>query len=242
MDQRARHALAPTHAEIAALPLSSNARIAAELISREGSRALDIGCGEGKFTRSLAKHFGTVKGIDVKANKIAQAQAAADKEGVAVVFETASGESIPEKDGSFDIVIFSNSLHHMPNPARALADAMRVLKSGGVLYVMEPVASGNYHDATCLVNDETQVRLQAYEAMRGISNAREEHEILYRARRVFDSFEEWRDDQIDRDVKRKVKFDEQPDLVRDRFVSSAHQEDGKLVFDQVFRVNLLRKS
>lgn len=241
MDDKTRRALAPMREEIAALPLSSNTKIAGDLLSREGSSALDIGCGEGKFTRSLARLFTRVKGIDVKDRKVAQAQAAADAEGVTVLFETASGEAIPEGDASFDVVIFSNSLHHMHNPDRALCDAMRVLKRGGVLYIMEPVASGNYHDATCLVNDETQVRRAAYTALGRLNGAQEEHEILYRALRVFDDFEEWRDDQIDRDARRKAMFDLQPEIVRARFMSNAHQESGKLVFDQVFRVNLLRK-
>ena len=241
MDDKARRAMAPTRSEIAALPLSSNTRIAAQLLASDGPRALDIGCGEGKFTRGLAQIFGNVKGIDVKANKIAEAQAAADAEGVKVTFQTASGEAIPEDDGSFDTVIFSNSLHHMPSPSKALVEALRVLKQGGALYVMEPVPSGNYHDATCLVNDETEVRTQAYGDMRALAGVREVEEIMYRGRRVFVDFDEWKEDQIDRDVKRKAKFDAQPELVRERFLSNADKTDGKLGFDQVYRVNLLRK-
>ena len=241
MDEKTRRAMAPTRSEIAALPLSSNTRIAAQRLAKEGSRALDIGCGEGKFTRGLAQTFADVKGIDVKANKIAEAQAAAAAEGVKVTFQTASGEAIPDADGSFDTVIFSNSLHHMPSPAKALAEALRVLKRGGVLYVMEPVPSGNYHDATCLVNDETEVRTMAYGEMRALAGVDEIEEIMYRGRRIFADFEEWKADQIDRDAKRKAKFDAQPELVRERFLSNADKAEGKLGFDQVYRVNLLRK-
>ena len=241
MDDKTRRAMAPTRSEIAALPLSSNTRIATQLLASDGPRALDIGCGEGKFTRGLAQIYANVKGIDVKANKIAEAQAAADAEGVKVTFQTASGEAIPDADGSFDTVIFSNSLHHMPSPSKALVEALRVLKQGGALYVMEPVPSGNYHDATCLVNDETEVRTQAYGDMRALAGVREVEEIMYRGRRVFVDFDEWKEDQIDRDVKRKAKFDAQPELVRERFLSNADKTDGKLGFDQVYRVNLLRK-
>ena len=241
MDDKTRRAMAPSRSEIAALPLSSNTRIAAQLLASDGPRALDIGCGEGKFTRGLAQIYANVKGIDVKANKIAEAQAAADAEGVKVTFQTASGEAIPESDGSFDTVIFSNSLHHMPSPSKALVEALRVLKQGGALYVMEPVPSGNYHDATCLVNDETEVRTQAYGDMQALAGVREVEEIMYRGRRVFADFDEWKEDQIDRDVKRKAKFDAQPELVRERFLSNADRTDGKLGFDQVYRVNLLRK-
>jgi 2-polyprenyl-3-methyl-5-hydroxy-6-metoxy-1,4-benzoquinol methylase len=241
MDGKARLALSPTQNEIAALQLSSNDKAAAELIGIPGSRVLDIGCGDGKFTRRLSVHTGAAIGIDVKANKIEQARSAAREEGVPATFVVASGEAIPAGDETFDVVVFSNSLHHMPSPAKALADAVRVLKSGGVLYVMEPVAAGNYQEATCLVNDETQVRREAYEAMAALDSVREEQEIMYRGLRTFANFEDWYEDQIDRDARRKAKFDEQPDLVRKQFLGNARQENGKLAFDQVFRINLLRK-
>ena len=77
-----RKALAPTQAEINALPMSSNGKMARELIGERKGRALDIGCGEGKFTRGLASHIAEVSGIDVKANKIAEAREAARRSGV----------------------------------------------------------------------------------------------------------------------------------------------------------------
>jgi hypothetical protein len=74
-----------------------------------------------------------------------------------------------------------------------------------------------------------------------MSGAHEEKEILYRAPRRFSNFEEWRDDQIDRDPKRQVFFDKDPTKVRATFEGNAEHADGKLVFDQVFRVNIWRK-
>jgi SAM-dependent methyltransferase len=243
MDQdKIRRALAPTSAEIAALPLSSNPRIATELLANAGSSVVDIGCGEGKFTRALTKQFREVHGVDVKADKIAEGQAAAKAEGVSVDFRVASGQDLPFPDASLDTVVFSNSLHHMPDPKLALAEALRVLRPGGHLYVMEPVPAGNYHEATKLVNDETVVRTEAYEALYALAGARPEREIMYRARRGFADFEEWKADQIDRDARRKARFDARPDEVRTRFESSADREDGRLVFDQVFRVDLFRKA
>jgi ubiquinone/menaquinone biosynthesis C-methylase UbiE len=233
--------MAPTREEIASLPLSSNAKIAAELLTGTGTRALDIGCGEGKFTRGLTAIFADVGGIDVKAYKIAEAAESARQEGVTVNFRTASGEAIPDADASYDTVVFSNSLHHMPSSEAALAEALRVLKSGGLLYVMEPVPAGNYHEATKLVNDETEIRTKAYQDLSKLAGVTSVREIMYRARRGFASFDAWKADQLDRDMKRKAKFDAQPDAVRSRFETSADREDGRLVFDQVYRVNLLRK-
>jgi hypothetical protein len=65
--------------------------------------------------------------------------------------------------------------------------------------------------------------------------------VMYRARRDFADFAEWKADQIDRDARRGVLFEAQPEEVRQRFEGNAERVDGRLAFDQVFRVNLLRK-
>ncbi len=243
MDYAFRRALLPSEDEIRAMPLGANMKFAAELIVDSNARALDIGCGEGKFTRGLKTLCKEVAGVDVKERSIEKAKAAAASEGIDVDFRVASGQALPWNDGHFDVVVFSNSLHHMPDAAAALAEAGRVLKAGGLLYVMEPVASGNYYEATKLVNDETVVRTEALQALHklvhnGFEQARA---IMYRSTRSFADFDEWRADQIDRDEKRRAKFEADPQKVRSTFEGHARKEDGKLVFDQVFRVDLLRK-
>ncbi|MBM3607810.1 MAG: methyltransferase domain-containing protein [Alphaproteobacteria bacterium] len=242
MDDARHRALTPAQDAIRALPLTTNVKIAGGIFADRRARAIDIGCGEGKFTRALGAHFDEVHGADVKASSIAKAQAAALAEKSPVAFQIASGQALPFADGYFDTVVFSNSLHHMPDPAKALEEAARVTKSGGLLYVMEPVASGNYHEATRLVNDETIVRREAWQAMKASGAFRHEQEILYRARRSFADFEEWKAGQIERSESRRAKFDANPELVRKTFEDAADREDGRLAFDQVFRVDVLRKA
>ena len=239
-----RRALAPTDAEIRALPLGANTKFARELLGDGRQRALDIGCGEGKFTRGLTAFIGEVSGIDVKEKSILKARAAAQAEGAKVDLRVGSADALPWPDAHFDVVIFSNSLHHMPDAAMAIAEATRALAPGGLLYVMEPVAAGHYHEATKFVNDETVVRTDAWIALNaslgaGLSRVRE---ILYRSRRVFESFDAWKEDQLDRDARRAAKFDADPEGVKRTFETLADKEDGKLAFDQVFRVDLLRKA
>jgi ubiquinone/menaquinone biosynthesis C-methylase UbiE len=243
MNERVRKALAPTAAEIAATPAGANTRMAASLLGSGRKGALDIGCGEGKFTRGLTAIASSVRGVDVKEKAIAKAREAAKAEGSPVEFLVASGESLPFPDASFDVVAFSNSLHHIPNPAAAIAEAVRVLAPGGSLYMMEPVPAGNYHEATKLVNDETVVRTEAYEAMLGAIGPQLEEvsETMYRSERSFADFDEWKADQIDRDEKRRAKFDAQPEVVRSTFIGNAVKDNGRLSFTQVFRINLLRK-
>ena len=133
MEDAFRRALLPSEDEIRAMPLGANTKFAAELIGNANARALDIGCGEGKFTRGLKALCKEVAGVDIKERSIDKAKAAAQAEGLDVDFRIASGQDLPWSDGHFDVVVFSNSLHHMPDTAAALKEAGRVLKSGGLL-------------------------------------------------------------------------------------------------------------
>lgn len=239
-----RRALLPTDPEIRALPIGANTKFARELLGDGRKRALDIGCGEGKFTRGVSAFIPEVAGIDVKEKSILKAKAAAEAEGAKVDFRVGSADALPWDDGHFDVVIFSNSLHHMPDAQKAIAEALRVLAPGGLLYVMEPVAAGHYHEATKFVNDETIVRTEAWSAMNATigKDLTRVREILYRSRRLFDSFDQWKDDQIDRDARRAAKFDADPEGVKRTFETLADKDEGKLGFDQVFRVDLLKKA
>lgn len=243
-----RRAMAPTRDEIAALPLSANAKIVPLLLGGLPERArgavLDVGCGNGKFTRLIAPLFHEAGGIDVKANKIHEAREAAAAAGTAIDFRVGDAEAMPFPDAAFDVVAFSNSLHHIPHPEVALAEASRVLKTGGFLYMMEPVPSGNYHDATKLVNDETPVRTAAFRAIAALEGHGflAKSEVMYRARRTFAAFEDWLGGQIEQDAKRRARYEAQPAEVRRLFESSADRSDGGFTFDQVFRVNLLQKT
>lgn len=118
-----RRALAPSNEEIRSERLGCNTAIAGELLGGEGKRALDVGCGNGKFTRVLAKYFEAVDGIDVNARKVAEAQKAVEGAGLSIQFRAGSGEAMRFPDGSLNVVAFSNSLHHITEMDRALREA-----------------------------------------------------------------------------------------------------------------------
>ena len=243
MEEAIRLAMFPTPDEIRAAPLKSNAAVAAELLGNSPGRALDVGCGNGKFTRVLARICGDVTGIDVKERRIEDARKAAPEAAGKIDYRVASGEDLPFPDSHFDVVVFSNSLHHIPNPGLALREALRVLVPDGLIYIMEPVPSGSYQEAIRPVNDETIIRTEAYRAALALAgkSAASVTETMFRAHRRFADFEEWKADQIDVDEKRREIFEANPDFVRRNFETHAVHENGGLAFDQVFRVNLLKK-
>ncbi|MFN2494723.1 MAG: class I SAM-dependent methyltransferase [Pseudonocardiaceae bacterium] len=82
--------------------------------AHKGDRVLDVGCGTGYLTRRAAHAVGPtgrVVGVDPSAPIIAFARRVAPS---TVTFHVAGGEAIPEPDASFDVVISSLALHHIP--------------------------------------------------------------------------------------------------------------------------------
>jgi ubiquinone/menaquinone biosynthesis C-methylase UbiE len=225
--------------------ISTNTEIAGELLNLNGKNVVDVGCGEGRFTRFLAQSAAQVSGLDINQVSLDRARAKAREEGIDVDWRQGRAEEMPFTDESLDLVVFSNSLHHvaMADMVAALQEAARVLKPVGELYIMEPVADGNYFEATRLVNDESIVRNKAIAAIHEVGSKDFEPitEVTYHARRSFDSYEEYATEQAARSDKRKRLFAEKDDEIRTNFLAAAQHKDGKLAFEQIFRVNLLRK-
>ncbi|MFP6742796.1 MAG: class I SAM-dependent methyltransferase [Alphaproteobacteria bacterium] len=150
-------------------------------VSVDGMRLLDIGCGAGALTRALAARGAEVVGIEpdpIQAEKNRQAEPVPG-----VSFVEGGAQRLDIADDSVDGVFFKYSLHHVPAEAmdEALAEAVRVLKDDGFLYVTEPVMVGSYAAMTKPFNDETNVRRLAYEALaRGAGpNFKRAHETRY---------------------------------------------------------------
>jgi SAM-dependent methyltransferase len=106
---------------------------ALNLLNLQGSETLlDIGCGSGMFC-SLARQAGAqVTGIDATPGLIEQAKL----RDPAVAFAVGEMEELPFGDESFDVVTGFNSFQYAANVPNALAEAKRVLKSGGRLSAM----------------------------------------------------------------------------------------------------------
>ena len=92
---------------------------------------LDVGCGEGRFCRMMAKHGVAVTGIDPTAAFIAQARTR-DPNGTYV---ESDAERLPFDDAAFDLVVSCLSLVDIPDAAAAIAEMARVLTPGGRLLI-----------------------------------------------------------------------------------------------------------
>lgn len=106
-----------------------------------GGTALDVGSGPGNVTAALGRAVGPgglALGVDISEPMLARA--VASEAGPNVGFLRADAQRLPLRDESVDAVVSVAMLQLIPDPATALAEVVRVLRSGRRMAVMVPTA------------------------------------------------------------------------------------------------------
>lgn len=108
---------------------------------RRGMLALDLGCGRGAWTRLMGRHGVHVVGYDYSPAAMASAQAGGPYHGqVSFQQRDLNVEGIPlnVEPGTVDIVTMRMSVEHLDRH-RLMGDVKRILRPGGLAYVMTKV-------------------------------------------------------------------------------------------------------
>lgn len=105
-----------------------------------GTRVLDVGAGEGRYrhlfahcdyqTQDFCQYGGTASGVLAESWEYAPIDYVSDI------------TAIPVPDASFDVLLCTEVLEHVPEPIPALREMARILKDGGQLFLTAPLGSG----------------------------------------------------------------------------------------------------
>lgn len=96
------------------------------------AKIVDIGCGGGILTESMARCGAKVTGIDMAEGPLAVARLHGIESGVTVDYQKISAEAFAARhSGQFDVVTCLEMLEHVPSPAQIIASVHALLRPGG---------------------------------------------------------------------------------------------------------------
>ncbi|MGH7692734.1 MAG: class I SAM-dependent methyltransferase [Candidatus Dormibacteria bacterium] len=157
----------PSHADPVSL-----ARFLALAELRPNHRVLDVATGTGNVALAAAPQVAEVVGLDITSRMLEQArEQAALREVRNVTFVRGDAELLPFPAASFDRVLVRSAPHHFKQLVRALAEAYRVLRAGGVFAVSDcspPPVVRDWLEVVEVGRDPSHFRSRALEEWRAL--------------------------------------------------------------------------
>ena len=214
------------------------------LLSLDNKHILELGCGGAEITRNIATSGSDRKITALEVDEIAHTKNLQITDLPNVEFALSGAQEIPLEDESVDVVFMFKSLHHVPLALMdaAMHEIRRVLKSGGLVYISEPVFAGDFNEVLRLFHDEEKVRKAAFETVKKVVDKdlfSLVEEVFFNSPMRFEDFSEFENNTIKATHSEHKLDDELYALVKQRF--EQHLGDDGANFLMPIRVDLLQK-
>ena len=218
--------------------------VMSRLLPFDGADVLELGCGSARWTRTIAEKFHIASLLATEVDKVQHAKNQQINDLPKVEFRYGGAQDIDLPDASVDIVIMLKSLHHVPMDLmrQSLREIHRVLRSGGLAFISEPVYAGEFNEILRLFNDEKKVRQAAFDTLReavaaGLFELADE--VFFQSPSCFADFAEFEQRIVFPSHSDHRVDDATHQRVRDAFMPHLTAEGAEFI--NPHRVDLLRK-
>lgn len=113
-------------------------RDAGQMRPLKGFSALDVGCGAGLVTESLARMGAEATGLDASLDAIAAARVHAEESGLVITYHADSVETLSESGQQFDLITALEVVEHVADVDLFIGGLAHLLKPGGLLVFSTP--------------------------------------------------------------------------------------------------------
>lgn len=105
-------------------------------VGLKGKRVVDVGCGGGILSESMAQRGAEVTGIDMGEAPLSVARLHQHESGVEVDYQQITAEALAEQQPEqFDVVTCLEMLEHVPDPASIIQACAKLVKPGGHVFL-----------------------------------------------------------------------------------------------------------
>lgn len=215
-----------------------------ETLNLNNKVILELGCGAASMTQKIALTGFDRSIIACEVDEIQHKQnLQLDIENIHFLLNGA--QDIKLKDNTIDMIFMFKSFHHIPKDLmpKALSEIKRVLKPNGLVYISEPLFSGNQNKLIAMFHDEEQVRIDAFEAIKTCVNNNDLKlfkEIFFQTEITYKSFKDFKEKQMNLTFNKDTADIKLEEKIQQKYDSFSDHE-GSANFLKPFRVDILQK-